>query len=77
MALAEDIFLCRHNVFTNGSLEIVNLDLPDAGKYQCFATNDAGEAYIAVTLQINSECCLAILSATPLALDSYQKCEPV
>ncbi|XP_070184420.1 protein sidekick-2-like [Littorina saxatilis] len=44
----------RHTEYSNGSLEITGLDLPDAGKYQCFATNDAGEKYIAVTLNVNS-----------------------
>ncbi|KAL8567567.1 hypothetical protein ACOMHN_054381 [Nucella lapillus] len=44
----------RHTVFSNGSLQIASLDLPDAGRYQCFATNSAGEDYFSITLQVNS-----------------------
>lgn len=44
----------RHTHFPNGSLSVINLDLPDAGKYQCFARNPAGETYLAFTLRVNS-----------------------
>ena len=50
------VAVCRHSVFENGSLKITQLDLPDAGKYQCFACNSVGEEYLAVTLLVNSEC---------------------
>ncbi|PVD38929.1 hypothetical protein C0Q70_01554 [Pomacea canaliculata] len=44
----------RYTLYPNGTLEIRNLDLPDAGKYQCFARNPAGETYKAVWLKVNS-----------------------
>ncbi|KAK7506394.1 hypothetical protein BaRGS_00002506 [Batillaria attramentaria] len=44
----------RHTIQPNGTLEIRNLDLPDAGKYQCFARNAAGEAYQSVWLKVSS-----------------------
>ncbi|XP_076440901.1 protein sidekick-like isoform X2 [Babylonia areolata] len=45
----------RYTVFPNGSMLITDLDLPDSGRYQCFATNIAGEDYFAITLKVNSE----------------------
>ncbi|XP_050390832.2 protein sidekick isoform X1 [Patella vulgata] len=44
----------RHFGFANGTLKIVNVDLPDAGIYQCFARNDVGEDSGSMWLQVNS-----------------------
>lgn len=64
----------RYTLYPNGTLEIRNLDLPDAGKYQCFARNPAGETYKAVWLKVNSKycclisCCLILVSSCDMGL---------
>ena len=58
----------RHTVFANGSLAITNVDLPDAGKYQCFAINDAGEDYLSLTLKVNSQYTNSLKSCLKIVL---------
>ncbi|KAL5018087.1 hypothetical protein ScPMuIL_003809 [Solemya velum] len=43
----------RISISSDGTLTISSLDLADGGIYQCFARNQAGEAYKATWLQVN------------------------
>ncbi|ESO89015.1 hypothetical protein LOTGIDRAFT_106770, partial [Lottia gigantea] len=50
----ETLSSTRHKGYSNGTLVIENVDLPDAGIYQCFARNVVGESSDAIWLKINS-----------------------
>ncbi|KAL3875338.1 hypothetical protein ACJMK2_033296 [Sinanodonta woodiana] len=43
----------RYTIDSNGTLTVERLDVQNAGMYQCFARNDAGDAYKSVWLKVN------------------------
>lgn len=52
----------RHTLYTNGSLELSNLQTSDAGKYSCMASNGIGKDLIQdVTLTIKGSIILSFV----------------
>lgn len=48
----------RYALELDGSLLVKKLHMEDAGMFQCFATNEAGEESISLWLRVKSECLL-------------------